>query len=250
MGLAGSLIPHGSKRWRHSRSAAEAAAEAGQVLTRDEARLLVSAAWVHDIGYHHPAPPTGFHPIDGAELVLEAGWPPRLAALVAHHSEARFMAAPRGLQAALNMWPHEAGLVTDGLVYADMTAAPGGGRVTVPERLADIRRRHRGEAPERCAARALREPHLLLAAARVDVARLTAGFVSHLAFPAGHAITVPEPGVGVLSVRHPERCAADLAAALHASTSLGDPSATADQVLEAAHCLLVATRPAPSEAWA
>ena len=103
--LAGSAIPVASKRWRHVETAAGAAAEAAQLLDATEGAMLVSAAWLHDIGYHHPDPPTGFHPLDGAHLVTDAGWPARVAALVAHHSEARFIAAARGLGAALDAWP-------------------------------------------------------------------------------------------------------------------------------------------------
>ena len=151
--LAGSRIPQASKRWRHVQTAAEAAAEAARVLGADDGALLVDAAWLHDIGYHHPTAPTGFHPLDGAQLVTEAGWSVRIAALVAHHSEARFMAAARGWSAALEVWPRERGMVTDGLVYADMTSAPGGGRTWLRERLIDVRRRHAREGPERASAR-------------------------------------------------------------------------------------------------
>lgn len=31
---------------------------------------------------------TGFHPIDGAKYLAAAGWPNRIASLVAHHSAA------------------------------------------------------------------------------------------------------------------------------------------------------------------
>ena len=240
--LAASLVPESSKRWRHSRSAAEAAAEAGQVLRPDECRLLVDTAWVHDIGYHHPRPPTGFHPLDGALLVLDAGWPRRMAALVAHHSEARFMACPRGLLGHLDRWPREVGPVSDGLVWADMTAAPGGGRVGIRDRLADIRRRHAREAPERAAARALREPHLLLAAARVDLALLSAGVDTHLAFPLARAAGPGSHPLGRLASRHPGRCQRDLEAALHACADLAGP------VVDGADRLLLATRAAPEPA--
>lgn len=240
--LAASLIPMTSKRWRHSRSAAEAAVEAGQVLSPHEGRLLVDAAWVHDIGYYHPDPPSGFHPLDGAHLVLEAGFPMRMAALVAHHSQARFMAEPRGLLVDLDRWPREVGPVSDGLVWADMTAAPGGGRVGIRERLADIRRRHAREAPERAAARALREPHLLLAAARVDLALLRAGVDARLAFPVTHA---GRPGSGSLerlASRHPGRCTRDLEAALHACADL------AERAVDDADRLLLAARGGPEPA--
>jgi len=241
--LAASLIPESSKRWRHSRSAAEAASEAGQTLSSDECRLLVDAAWVHDIGYHHPDPPTGFHPLDGAQLVLEAGWPQRIAALVAHHSEARFMAAARGVLSALDGWPRETGPVSDALVWADLTAAPAGGRLGIRDRLADIRRRHAREAPQRAAARTLREPHLLLAAARVDLSLVRAGADTRLAFPAARIRRPPSADVGWLASRHPGRCTGDLEAALHACADLN---------LEDADRLLVGARGGPDQtlAWA
>ena len=240
--LAASLIPESSKRWRHSRSAADAAAEAGRALPPDECRLLVDTAWVHDIGYHHPDPPTGFHPLDGALLVLEAGWPTRMAALVAHHSEARFMAWPRGLLGDLDRWPREVGPVSDALVWADMTAAPGGGRVGIRDRLADIRRRHAREAPERAAARTRREPHLLLAAARVDLTLLRAGVDTRLAFPLTRAACPGSDPLDRLASRHPGRSTRDLEAALHACADRAGP------VVDDADRLLLATRCGPEPA--
>ena len=189
--LAESLLPPGSKRWRHSQTAAVAAAEAGLVLDDHECTLLTSAAWVHDIGYHHPTPATGFHPIDGAQLLLRAGWPSRLASLVAHHSEARFMADVRGLSAELAVWPRESGPVADGLVYADMTSAPGGGRTGVLERLAEVRRRHSGEPLVRAVARRRREPFLVMAAARTDLTLRRAGYRGHFAHPSRPEVDVP-----------------------------------------------------------
>lgn len=73
---------------------------------------------------------------------------PRIAALVAHHSEGRFTAAARGLLAELERFPREEGAVADGLVHADMSAAPHGGRVTVHDRLADVWHRHAMDPPE------------------------------------------------------------------------------------------------------
>jgi hypothetical protein len=61
--------------------------------------LLVTAAWLHDIGYSPALRETGFHPLDGARYLAGAGHP--LAALVAHHSGARFVAEVRGLVAEL-----------------------------------------------------------------------------------------------------------------------------------------------------
>ena len=243
--LAQSLLPPGSKRWRHSQTAAVAAAEAGLVLDDHERALLTSAAWVHDIGYHHPAPPTGFHPIDGAQLLLRAGWPSRLASLVAHHSEARFMATVRGLNAELAMWPRENGPVADGLVYADMTSAPGGGRTGVQERLAEVRRRHSGEPLARAMARRRREPFLVMAAARTDLTLRHAGYRGHFTHPSRPEVDVPAGVADQLAHRHPGRTAVDVAAALHAVGAVVDPSTPAlpARLLEVADHLLLESQP-------
>jgi len=243
--LARTLLPRTSKRWQHVETASIAAAEAAQVLDADDGGVLVSAAWLHDVGYHHPAPPTGFHPLDGAELVTAAGWSSRVAALVAHHSEARFMAAARGLDAALDAWPRECGPVTDGLTYADMTSAPGGGRIGIRERLIDVRWRHAREAPERATARRLREPYLVMAAARVDLALQQRGHQAYPALPLCHG-DLHADAVEALATEHPLRAAVDLWAAVHASASMADLARRADAsrvVLEGAHRLLSASPP-------
>lgn len=242
--LAESLLLPGSKRWRHSQTAAVAAAEAGRVLDDHECTLLTSAAWMHDIGYHHPTPATGFHPIDGAQLLLRAGWPTRVASLVAHHSEARFMADVRGLSAELAGWPRESGPVADGLVYADMTSAPGGGRTGVLERLAEVRRRHRGEPLGRAVARRRREPFLVMAAARTDLALRRAGYRGHFAHPSRPEVDVPAGVAEQLSHRHPGRTPVDVAAALHGASAVVDPSTPAlpARLLELADHLLLASQ--------
>jgi hypothetical protein len=63
----------------------------------------------------------------------------RLAALVAHHSEADLLADARGLLYQLWEFPHEPGLLSDALAYADRTAGPTGRRMSGADRLADIR---------------------------------------------------------------------------------------------------------------
>jgi hypothetical protein len=129
--------------------------------------LLVAAALLHDIGYSPALSRTGFHPLDGATFLLSIGAPRRLAALVAHHSASRFLAAAVGLQAELAGFPREEGPVTDALVCADMTAGPDGTPMSVPDRLADIAARHANEDPDLMAARLSRVPYLLDAARRV-----------------------------------------------------------------------------------
>jgi hypothetical protein len=126
---------------------------------------------VHDIGYAEALVDTGFHPLDGASYLLSLGAPLRLAALVAHHSEAVLLAQPRGLAGMLARYPREDGPICDALVYADMTAGPTGQRMRVTERLADIRVRHADEDPALFSARCDREALIVAAVARVQERR-------------------------------------------------------------------------------
>ena len=110
----------------------------------------------------------------------------RLAALVAHHSEAERLADARGLLDELKPFPREHSPVADALSYADMTAGPTGQRMTVSARLSDIRARHAAEPPRLKAARIGREPFLSAAAARVQRRMRQAGQpVAHPSLAAG-----------------------------------------------------------------
>jgi hypothetical protein len=161
------MLGHTGDRWLHSQAAAAAATRAATTVVEEDRGLLIAAAWVHDVGYHHPDPPTGFHPLDGALWLLDAGWPRRLAALVAHHSAARYAAAARGLIDQLNEFPREDGPVSDALTYADLTSGPDGRPMTLERRLADIQRRHAADPVHICEARRARTPHLIGAYYRV-----------------------------------------------------------------------------------
>lgn len=233
------LLGGTSDRWWHSQAAAAAAAEAAASVDEADRDLLVAAAWVHDIGYRHPYPPTGFHPVDGARLLLDRGWPRRLAALVAHHSEARFAASARGLSAELAEFEHEGGAVTDALVYADLTAGPDGHRVTLTERFADVHRRHRAESAPLRAARRAREPHLVLSIARVEVRLRRLGAAHHDAFGAPHPpAAAVQAALRVVSARHRHRDPLDTRAALLAAGWLLPPGATPEEMGSGATRLL------------
>lgn len=60
------------RRWRHVQAVAGAAVEIGAVAGPD-LNHLVSAAWLHDIGYASVAIDTGFHPLDGARYLARLG---------------------------------------------------------------------------------------------------------------------------------------------------------------------------------
>jgi hypothetical protein len=154
-------------RAMHSRLAGLQAWRVRTTVPAADADLLVSAALLHDIGYAPALRQTGFHPIDGANFLLRLGAPTRLAALVAHHSEAHLLAAAHGLRPQLSRFHREEGPITDALTYADMTAGPRGVPMSVPDRLADIAARHAHEDPQLVAARQARVPLLLAATERV-----------------------------------------------------------------------------------
>lgn len=156
------------RRLAHSLTAADQARSVVASVDPTDADLLVMAALLHDIGYAEPLIHTGFHPVDGANYLLGLGVSPRLAALVAHHSEARLLAAGRPAEQALSAFVHEDGPVTDALIYSDMTAGPTGKRMTVPDRLNDIHARHAAEVPDLLARRLARVPRLLAAVERVE----------------------------------------------------------------------------------
>ena len=95
--LAQILLARTQERWRHTIGVARRAEDVARILdTPDDREILVAAAWLHDIGYSEQLHDTGFHPIDGARYLHLHGWLPRLAGMVAHHSEASSVAGVRG----------------------------------------------------------------------------------------------------------------------------------------------------------
>ena len=94
--LARSPLVGVDTRWEHTRGVAaqaEAAAAAVGVERRD---VLVSAAWLHDVGYAPGCVATGLHPLDGATHLAQRGDVPLVVCeLVAHHSGADVEAAER-----------------------------------------------------------------------------------------------------------------------------------------------------------
>ena len=134
-------------RWLHTQAVAARARSASPAVAPDDRDLLVAAGWLHDIGYADSVAETGLHPLDGAEYLTRLGFAPRLVALVAHHSCARFEAAERGLKEPLATYARETGPVADALIYADMTTGPTGETVTVTDRIAEILERYPPEHP-------------------------------------------------------------------------------------------------------
>lgn len=130
-------------RWAHTQGVA-CAAESLADIVGDDAELLVTAAWLHYIGYSLECDRVGFHPLDGARYlrdVLDAD--DRLCRLVANHTCAIIEAERRGLAKELaEEFPPVKGLIADALTYCDMTTSPLGERVDVQVRLSEILSRY------------------------------------------------------------------------------------------------------------
>lgn len=139
--LAGGLLRHTGSRVAHVREVANSARMLADSLGLDS-EVLVSAAWLHDIGYSREVRETGFHPLDGARHLRSLGWDERIVCLVAHHSCARFEAALRGLDAEHAEFVRPSTAYEDALCYCDMTNGPTGDPVIAPDRLDEIQERY------------------------------------------------------------------------------------------------------------
>jgi hypothetical protein len=140
------LEPLGT-RWWHTVGVADRARAIGEALEREDAELLVAAAYLHDVGYAPELGKTGFHPLDGARFVREAGHK-RLAGLVAYHSGAGTEAEERGLAVEFSEFEDEQSIVSRALTYCDLTTNADGRPVEAEYRLAEIRDRYGSTSPE------------------------------------------------------------------------------------------------------
>lgn len=132
------------QRWAHVQSVV---AEARRITPAfDDGELLVTAAVLHDIGYAPELAATKFHPLDGARFLQAQDASARLCALVARHSCALREAELRGCAADVAEFPDEETPLRDALWYCDMVTGPDGQRLTVDDRLAEIRNRYGPES--------------------------------------------------------------------------------------------------------
>jgi hypothetical protein len=156
-------LPH---RWAHSQGVAARARTLAPILGR-HAETVIAAAWLHDIGYAAGLHDSGFHPLDGARYLRDVQHAsPLVCRLVAHHSCAAIEAAERGLAAELlREFRPASRLLSDALVYCDMTTGPQGQPMPVEQRLAEIRERY---GPDHLVTRALARsaPNLAASVAR------------------------------------------------------------------------------------
>lgn len=144
---AARLLADDPLRLRHVAGAARVAADVTIGADHVDAVLLVSAAWLHDIGRAHSLVRTGFHPLDGALHLARDGWPDPVVRLVAHHSHARLVAPYYGVQAHLAVIDPLDDEWADVLAYADVAAGRDGRGSTVAARIADMRRNARSGSP-------------------------------------------------------------------------------------------------------
>lgn len=165
------------RRVRHIAGVARTAAEVAPCLGLDR-NLLVSSAWLHDIGYAPTVTGTGFHPLDGAQYLRAERVDARIVNLVAHHSHAVLEADERGLvETLLGEFPKDESLPHDALSFCDMTTGPDGQRVDVRQRLAEIRDRY---GPRDVVSRFIdrAEPHIIATVERVEAQLAAAGVQS------------------------------------------------------------------------
>ena len=143
--IAEELLSLQSARWNHVCAAAWLAEDlAGRGLTSE---AVVSAAWLHDVGYAPRLEQTGMHAIDGARYLAEIGAPPTIVSLVAFHTGAEYEAAERGLAAELNAFDRPQQSELDVLTFVDLVSDPDGNPVAADERIAEILDRYGPEHP-------------------------------------------------------------------------------------------------------
>lgn len=131
------------QRWAHSVGVGRKAESIADVFG-DDADLLVSAAYLHDVGYAPNVAATGFHSLDGARYLRDVvGAEARLCSLVAYHSCAHIEARHRGLADELRAeFEPVGGVLADALTFCDMTTTPDGRPTDVEARLAEILSRY------------------------------------------------------------------------------------------------------------
>jgi predicted hydrolase (HD superfamily) len=131
------------RRWAHSQGVGRKAESIGPLLGED-ADTLVCAAWLHDIGYSPELVRSGSHALDGARYLRDVAHADEvICRLVANHSYALVEARRRGLAEEMaEEFPLFDGLMTDALVYCDMTTSPDGEPVEVRQRLQEIASRY------------------------------------------------------------------------------------------------------------
>lgn len=161
--LAAAHLSALGNRWLHVQAAGRRAEELRDRGLVDDG--MVSAAWLHDIGYAPALVRTGFHPVDGAVFLQKLGAPKRIVALVASHTGAYQEAAERGLLKEWSELPEPGAGDLDVLTLVDLVTSPTGQPVQPDDRIREILSRY-GPAHEVHRAVSRSGPGLLEAATR------------------------------------------------------------------------------------
>jgi hypothetical protein len=144
--LAAAYLSDAGDRWSHVTgvgSTAQALAQRSQLVSDS----LVSAAWLHDVGYARRLVHTGCHPIDGARFLKSMDVPEAVIGLVAHHTGAAYEARERGL---LDQWkelPTPDPEALDVLTMIDLAIGPSGEPLIDVERVSGILARYDEDDP-------------------------------------------------------------------------------------------------------
>lgn len=166
--LAEQLLVELPPRWAHTQAVAALTSELAPRLEPVAQHLLVTAAWLHDIGYCPQIAHTGFHPVDGALFAEGHGYSGTIVGLVAHHSGAPIEAQVRGMSSVLRGLPVPPQRFLDIVTYADLHCGPTGERVAATDRFAEVLRRYPAQDPVHRAVTQSR-PQLLAAVRRVEM---------------------------------------------------------------------------------
>ena len=108
------------------------------------------------LGYARSVARTGFHPVDGARFVCEAGFSELVVSLVAFHSAAEFEARERGLDYSLLAFARPPVELSDMLTSCDLTTGPDGTPVEAEHRISEVLERYGTDDPVHRAVRAAR----------------------------------------------------------------------------------------------
>jgi hypothetical protein len=144
--LAAAYLSDTGDRWSHVSGVGCAAQALGET-SRLVSDSLVSAAWLHDVGYARQLVDTGFHPIDGARFLISIGVPEEVVGLVAHHTGAAYEARERGLLALWKELPTPDADALDVLTMIDLAVGPSGQPLLDVERVAGILGRYGEDDP-------------------------------------------------------------------------------------------------------
>ena len=167
------LLPPLGNRWLHVQGVVERARFVAPIFDEGDQALLITAAYLYDLGYAPSLKQTAFQPLDGAVYLRSQGYE-RVACLVTHHFAVRYEAQVRGCDALLQEFPRERSPLADALEYCNCTTGPTGEQITLKQCAAEIRSRYQaGDVVVQALGLAM--PHLALAVARTQQRLLRSG---------------------------------------------------------------------------